>query len=79
LNLGTGTDAIAYLVNEHGQVAGAAYTNTIIDPNTGIPNQDPFFWVNDGKGMQDMGTFGGGLGFANTINNRGQVVGQCTE
>jgi len=75
-NLGTGTDAIAYLVNEHGQVAGAAFTNTIIDPHNGIPNQDPFFWQDDGRGMQDIGTFGGGIGFANQINNRGQVVGQ---
>jgi probable HAF family extracellular repeat protein len=75
-SLGTGTDALATLVNEHGQVAGAAFTNTIIDPNTGIPNQDPFFWQDDGKGMQDIGSFGGGLGFPNAINNRGQVVGQ---
>jgi probable HAF family extracellular repeat protein len=74
--VGTGTDAIATNINEHGQVAGATFTNTIIDPNTLIPNQDPFFWQDDGNGMQDIGTLGGGLGFPNEINNRGQVVGQ---
>jgi probable HAF family extracellular repeat protein len=72
--LGTGTDAFATLVNEHGQVAGVSLTTTIIDPHTGFPNVDPFFWEN-GK-IQDIGTFGGGIGGPFQINNRGQVVGQ---
>jgi probable HAF family extracellular repeat protein len=74
--LGTGTFAIATFVNKHGQVAGAAFTNTIINPITLLPNQDTFFWQDDGQGMQDIGTFGPGLSFPNAMNNRGQVVGQ---
>jgi probable HAF family extracellular repeat protein len=72
--LGTGTDAMATLVNEHGQVAGVSFTSTAINPRTGSPNIDPFFWEN-GK-IQDIGTFGGGIGAPFQINNRGQVVGQ---
>jgi probable HAF family extracellular repeat protein len=73
--LGTGKDAVAGLVNAHGQVAGVSYTNTTANHTTGIPTQDPFFWE-QGKPMVDIGTLGGTLGYPNWLNNKGQVVGQ---
>jgi probable HAF family extracellular repeat protein len=73
--LGTGNDAVAGLLNAHGQVAGISYTNTTVNQTTGIPPQDPFFWEH-GKPMVDMGTLGGTLGYPNWLNNKGQVVGQ---
>src|SRR4029077_15659189 len=77
-DLGTlgGADAMAVLINERGQVAGASYTNftpsTSCFPVTTVTT-DPFIWEN-GK-MTDLGTFGGTCGFPLALNNRGQVVG----
>jgi probable HAF family extracellular repeat protein len=73
--LGTGNDAIAGLVNALGQVAGVSYTNTTPNPTTGIPTQAPFFWE-QGSAMVDTGTLGGRLGYPNSLNNKGQLVGQ---
>jgi probable HAF family extracellular repeat protein len=71
--LGTGNDAIAGLINEHGQIAGISYTTATANPATGIPTQDPFFWE---KGeMVDIGSLGGAFGLTAGINNRGQVIG----
>jgi probable HAF family extracellular repeat protein len=75
-DLGTlgGPDSTAVFVNQHGQVAGQSYTNTIINPATSVPTQDPFFWEN-GE-MVDIGSLGGNFGTAQGMNNRGQVIGQ---
>ena len=74
-DLGTlgGDDAIAYLVNQEGQVVGVSFTNTTANLTTGLPTQDPFFWEH-GK-MTDLGSLGGTFGAAYWLNNRGQVVG----
>jgi probable HAF family extracellular repeat protein len=81
-SLGTGNDAFAQYVNDRGQVAGYAYTNTTSNPLSnlcaqlpvaGVPTVDPFFWENGT--MTDVGTLGGVCGFATGLNNRGQVVG----
>jgi probable HAF family extracellular repeat protein len=74
-DLGTlgGNDAIAYLVNQQGQVVGVSYTNTTANETTGLPTQDPFFWQH-GK-MTDLGSLGGAYGSARWLNDWGQVVG----
>jgi probable HAF family extracellular repeat protein len=75
-DLGTlgGPDAAAFLINEQGELAGSSYTNATPNPDTGIPTLDPFIW-RDGK-MVDLGTLGGTVGFANALNNQGQIAGQ---
>ena len=71
--LGTGNDAAAFMINEHGQIAGASYINSTPNPVTGIPTVNPFFWQHGT--MVDIGSFGGAFGQPNFLNNRGQVVG----
>jgi probable HAF family extracellular repeat protein len=76
--LGTGNDALAFFVNEAGQVAGFAYTNSTPNPTTGLPTFHPFLWDKE-KGMQDLGSFGGTAVInLNGLNQRGQVVGSLT-
>lgn len=69
-----GPDSAAYFVNRRGQVAGQSLTNFIANETTGFPTQDPFLW--DEAEMIDLGSLGGTNGYPNSLNNRGQVVGQ---
>jgi probable HAF family extracellular repeat protein len=68
-DLGTlgGPDALGFLINERGQVAGAAYTSFA------SMTTDPFLWENGT--MTDLGSFGGTFGVPLALNNQGQVVG----
>ena len=71
-----GPDAAAFLINQHGQIAGFSYTNSIpADPNTSLPATHPFLWE-EGRGMKDLGTLGGvSVAAVNGLNERGEVVG----
>jgi probable HAF family extracellular repeat protein len=80
-DLGTlgGSDAIASMVNNRGQVAGVSYTGT--NPSTNcfvvfnsVLVTHPFVWDKQ-KGMIDLGTLGGTCAQPNAINSRGQIVG----
>jgi uncharacterized membrane protein len=51
--LGTGTDSCALFVNQSGQAAGHSFTNTVVNPITGLPTVDPFLW--NGKKLVDLG------------------------
>ena len=70
-----GPDAFPSLINQRGQVAGFSYTSSIPDPNIGLPPHHPFIWEK-GKGMKDLGSFGGvQTASVNGLNERGEVVG----
>ncbi len=72
--LGTGTDSMAFYVNNEGQVAGQSFTDTAVNASTGLPTMHPFLWEN-GK-MKDLGTIGGTLVQQIAgLNAKGQVPG----
>ena len=68
-----GPDAVSTTLNAVGQITGQSYTSPAANPATGIPTLDPFLWQNGH--MRDLGTLGGTLGFANWLNNAGDVAG----
>jgi probable HAF family extracellular repeat protein len=71
-----GPDAVMTNMNARGQISGSSYTNSTANDTTGIPTLDPFIWV---KGrMRDLGSLGGTIGFANWMNNAGEVAGFST-
>jgi probable HAF family extracellular repeat protein len=74
-DLGTlgGPDSLAYYVNDRSQVAGAAFTDSTINPVTGMPTLHPFFWE-DGR-MIDLGSLGGTVGSPAALNQAGQIAG----
>jgi probable HAF family extracellular repeat protein len=76
--LGTGTDAVAGLINERGQVVGVSYTNTSQSDfcaNFGYPLTTGSFIWDHKNGMSDIGGLGGTCTLASDLNNRSQVVG----
>ena len=82
-DLGTlgGPEAVAFLINEQGQIAGAANTNSSPSPGCGAltfltRTTDPFLWKN-GR-MTDIGNLGGTCAYPLALNNRSQVVGTAT-
>ena len=82
--LGTGTDAVALLINERGEVLGVSYVDS--NPSafcSGVQigftfTTGSFIWDKK-NGMQDIGTLGGTCTVAYDLNNRGEVVGQSSQ
>jgi probable HAF family extracellular repeat protein len=77
-DLGTlpgGTDAEALLINEPGQVAGESYTASTQSGACFPLATSAFIWEK-GKGMTDLGGFGGTCTGVAALNNHGQVVGE---
>jgi probable HAF family extracellular repeat protein len=80
-DLGTlgGTDAVAYLVNDLGQVVGASYVNSELskyEPCAELGftlTTASFLWENEE--MKNLGGFGGTCTVATDLNNQGTVVG----
>jgi uncharacterized membrane protein len=77
--LGTGTDAVAGLINEHGQVAGWSYINSVPSPDCSgiggpVLTTDSFIWDKK-NGMRDIGGLGGTCTLARALTNRGQIIG----
>ena len=81
-DLGTlpgGSDAVALMINEGGQIAGQSYSGNSVPPPGSSCSDFPltlygFFW--DSGKMMDLGTLGGSCTFTYALNNHGQVVGQ---
>jgi len=74
-DLGTlgGPGSFAMDINSVGEIAGFSYTNAVPNRSTGHPTLAPFLWRN-GR-MINLGTLGGVEGWANAVNDAGQVVG----
>jgi len=72
-----GTDAQAGVINEHGQVTGWSYINSIpsVICAPGSPLTTGSFIWDKQSGMKDLGGLGGTCTLAQDINNRGQVIG----
>ena len=81
-DLGTlgGSDSIANLINERGQIVGESYlsaTPSAYCSQLGYPlATGAFIW--ERGGMKNLGSFGGTCTFASDINDRGEVVGIST-
>ena len=69
---GVGNTSVPLWINDQGTIAGIS-ENGVIDPLTGSPEIRPVRWK--GGKILDLGTLGGNAGYANAINNRGQVAG----
>jgi probable HAF family extracellular repeat protein len=77
--LGTGTNAIALLINESGQIAGDSYTSSDPSPfcfyNSSVfPLTTGAFLWEKGR-MIDLGGLGGTCTLVSGLNNQGQIVG----
>jgi probable HAF family extracellular repeat protein len=69
---GVGNSSVPLWLNDQGTIVGIS-ENGVIDPLTGSPEIRAVRWK--GGKILDLGTLGGNAGYANAINNRGQVAG----
>ena len=64
-------------ISQNGQfIVGVSETGTY-DPVTGFPEYDAVLWQS-GHAIKNLGTFGGNVSSAVSVNNLGQVVGGAT-
>jgi len=82
-DLGTlgGTDAVALLINDRGQIVGASYTSSApsayCGANLGASLTTGAFLYEDGK-MKNIGSFGGTCTFPTDLNDQGEIIGIST-
>ena len=69
---GLGSFSFFFWINDRGAAVGQS-TNGLIDPLTGYPETRAALWK-DGK-IFDLGTLGGNVSAANSINNNGDIAG----
>jgi probable HAF family extracellular repeat protein len=74
-NLGTlgGPDSFAFFINDSNEINGLSFTNTIVNPTTGLPTVEPFIWKNGH--MHSLGSLGGNFGYVSNITNHSEIVG----
>jgi probable HAF family extracellular repeat protein len=73
--LGTGTDAMAGLINDRGQVVGWSYTSSVPSARCApLLTTGSFLWDRK-NGMKDIGGLGGTCTLAYDLNDHGQIVG----
>jgi probable HAF family extracellular repeat protein len=72
------TVAVAFTINDHGEVVGnSGLCSTVGLPPAAVGNTTAahaVLWGSDGS-VHDLGSLGGALNGASSINNRGEVVG----
>jgi uncharacterized membrane protein len=71
-----GPDALMTTLNARGPLAGQSYTNSTVNPSTGVPTLHPFLWQNGV--MHDLGTLGGTFSVTNWLSDTGNVAGFTT-
>jgi len=76
--LGTGTNAIAQMINDRGRVVGWSYTSSAPAPLCILPLTTGTFIWDKKNGMRDIGGLGGTCTFGVALNNKGQIVGGST-
>jgi probable HAF family extracellular repeat protein len=63
-------------ISGNGFIAGMS-ENGLLDDTVDFPQLRPVFW-DQARNLHNLGTFGGNTGFANAVNDRGQVTGYAT-
>jgi probable HAF family extracellular repeat protein len=72
-----GYNSFAAGVSANGLIAGAS-ENGVIDPILGVPEAHAVLWNGHGQ-LTDLGTLGGTISFAFSVNTKGQVAGGSTD
>jgi probable HAF family extracellular repeat protein len=76
-----GTDAVALLINDQGQIVGASYTSSApsayCGANFGASLTTGAFLYENGE-MKNIGSFGGTCTFPTDLNDQGEIVGIST-
>jgi probable HAF family extracellular repeat protein len=75
-----GTDAVAFLINERGQIVGISYTSSTPSAYCAIlgASLTTGGFIYEGGEMKNLGSFGGSCTFPTDLNDRGEVVGLST-